>query len=147
MKMKDYIIYKVENKINGLVYIGATKDKLLSRIKDHKQKSIKLPNRKFYNALSTYKYDDFKWEQIDTASSLDELAKKEKEYILEYNSKDKGYNSDTGGGFQKTVYKYNLEGDFIDSFKSLSEASKTVNSKKQQISRACLDNKSYKGFY
>ena len=138
-KMKnEYVIYKATNTKTNLVYIGATTKTIEERRKDQIRKSKLGVTRKVYKAISTYGVEAFKWEQIDTASTTDELAKKEKEYILKHNSKEEGYNSDVGGGIQKTVYEYTLDGSLVNKFDSLEEAAKVVNSFKQNISRACL---------
>ncbi|HEY9170306.1 MAG TPA: NUMOD1 domain-containing DNA-binding protein [Lutibacter sp.] len=98
--------------------------------------------------FSTYGAGAFEWIQIDTASSIDELAQKEKQYIFEYDAKESGYNSDEGGGFKKTVYQYNLDGSLINSYCCLQDAGNAVNAMKQDISRASLSvNKLFKGFY
>lgn len=141
------IVYKVVNQYNNNIYVGVTTTSVAQRRKKHYEDSKKGIDRKFYNALTTYNPDTFIWEQIDTASSNDELAKKEKNYILKYNSKENSYNSDVGGGIRKTVYKYDLKGAFIEKYDCLKNASATVGASKQQISRACLTNKEYKSFY
>lgn len=141
------IVYKVTNKETDEVYVGITTKSIEERKKDHYKKSASGKETKFYKAIGTYSPSAFKWEQVDTASNNDELAKKEKEYIIEYNSKDKGYNSDRGGGVSKKVYKYDLEGNFIEGYKCLYDAGKTVGVKKQEISRACIKEKKCKEFY
>lgn len=148
-KIEEYYIYKAENEKNNLIYVGSTTRSVEERKKDHIQKANKATGHQFHEAIATYGQEAFTWEQIDTASSMDELAKKEKEYILEYNSKEDGYNTDAGGGFKKTVYKYDLDaGELVAVFETLTEAALTVNSIKQSISRACLNvNNTYRGFY
>jgi group I intron endonuclease len=141
------IVYKVTNNENDKVYVGATTKSIGDRKKDHYKKSKKGKNYAFQNAITTYGIEAFKWEQIDTASNKNELAKKEKEYILEYNSKEGGYNSDEGGGISKKVYKYDLEGNFIDGYKCLEDAGKVIGARKQEISRACIKEKKCKEFY
>ena len=139
MKKKNKgIIYKVTNIHNNKVYVGCTTVGVEERKKDHCKKSKKGKAYAFQNAIAIYGPGAFKWEQIDTASITNELARKEKEYILKYNSKEEGYNSDVGGGIQKTVYEYTLDGSLVNKFDSLEEAAKVVNSFKQNISRACL---------
>lgn len=143
------IIYKVTNKENGEVYIGATTNSLIARKNDHTERAIREENNKFHVAMSVYGTWAFSWEQIDTAITINELADKEKKYIIEYNSKEEGYNSDSGGGFKKTVYQYDIStGKLIEKYDSLDDASKAINSKKQDISRACLSvNNLYCGYY
>ena len=147
MKNKG-IIYKVTHKESSKTYIGATTASIHKRKLDHMKLSKRKKQRTFYKAIATYGPNAFKWEQIDTASSTDELAKKEKEYILKYNSKEEGYNSDVGGGIQKTIYQYNLDGRKVNKFTSLESAGNAVNAVKQNISAVALgDNKTCKGYY
>ncbi|TWO31504.1 endonuclease [Seonamhaeicola sediminis] len=143
------IIYKVENKENGLIYIGATTHSMLQRKLDHVERANRNEENKFYDAISTHGVDAFRWEQIDSASSMDELAHKEQQYVLEYNSKEEGYNSSIGGEFKKTVYKFDLDnGRLLDTFDCLDDAASSINSTKQHISRACLSvNNIYGGYF
>lgn len=149
MNEENYTIYKTTNLIDGKTYIGATTRTLKERKLDHQERAHRRESNKFHEAISTYGAEAFSWEQIDTANTIDELAQKEKAYILEYNAKKEGYNSDSGGGFRKTVYQYSLEdGSLVSSYECLKEAGNVVNSTKQHISRACLSvNNTYKGFY
>lgn len=145
----NFILYRAENTQNGYVYVGATKKSIEDRKKDHLKKSKKGKSYAFQNAIATYGADAFNWEQIDTAVTTNELAKKEKEYILEYNSKEQGYNSDSGGGIQKTVYQYDiLTGVLVNKYSNLTDASATVGLTKQDLSKVCLSvNKVSNGFY
>jgi hypothetical protein len=131
------IIYKAENIVSGEVYIGATTKSLDERKKDHIKNSKKGKTYAFQNAIGTYGADAFKWQQIDTANSTDELAQKEKEYISKYDAKDNGYNSIGGGGIEKTVYQYALNGELINSYPSLTSAADAVNVTKSAIGSAC----------
>lgn len=145
----NYIIYKAQNTVNNKVYIGATTNSVEQRKLDHTERATRGEEGKFQKAISTFGAEAFNWEQIDTASSTDELAYKEKQYVYKYKAKDEGYNSDEGGGFKKTVYQYNLEdGSLINRYSCLTDAGNAVNATKQCISRACLSvNKAYNGFY
>ena len=147
--MKKNIVYKVINIETEEVYVGITSKSLEERRKDHLKKSKKGKSYAFQNAIATYGADAFKWEQIDTAITIDELAKKEKEYILEYNSKEEGYNSDCGGGIQKTVYQYDiLTGELVDKYSNLTIAGSVIGLNKKELSSVCLSvNKICKGFY
>jgi group I intron endonuclease len=90
------IIYRVKNKISGKVYIGQTIHTLEKR-KDTHLKSIETGKSKFYRALKSYGVENFQWEVIDTATTKEELNQKEKNYIIEYNSIEDGYNMIEGG--------------------------------------------------
>lgn len=135
--MYNHIIYKAVNNLTQEVYIGATTKSIEERKIDHIQKSNKKVGSYFQEAIGTYGSDAFSWEQIDTASSNDELASKEIMYISEYGAHGNIYNSDKGGGIKKTVYKYNLDGSLNSMFEDLTLASNTIGVRKQDISRAC----------
>jgi group I intron endonuclease len=145
---KKGIIYTVTNKETKMVYVGLTTKSLETRKKDHIKKSKKGKSYPFQYAIATYGPEAFKWEQIDTARTTDELAQKEKEYILKYNSKEQGYNSDSGGGLQKSVYQYDIStGKVVEKYSNLTDAGATVNLNKQDLSKVCLSvNKVSNGF-
>ncbi len=139
--MKNFgIIYKAVNQKTHEVYIGISTKGLNSRVKDHEYKASKKEGSKFQRAIATYGSEAFKWEQIDTANDINELAKKEKEYVFKYNSKVEGYNSDSGGGIKKKVYQYDLKGMLIGEYQSLNDASSVTSVSKKRISHACLSN-------
>lgn len=133
----NYIIYKAQNTFTGEVYIGATTKSIEERKIDHIQKANNEIGSYFQEAIATYGSDAFLWEQIDSASSNDELASKEIKYISEYDAFNNGLNGDRGGGIKKTVYKYNLDGFLNDKYEDLTVASNTINVRKQDVSRAC----------
>jgi len=146
--MNGFIVYKVENIHNGWVYIGSTTSTMEERKRDHVQKADNGTGHYFHQEIATFGPEAFNWEQIDTAETANELAAKEKDYILEYNSKEEGYNQDSGGGFKKIVYQYDMEGILQNTFESLSEAAKIVDVNKRSISAACLGKIiNCKGFY
>jgi len=148
MNMKG-IIYKVENQENGYVYIGATTHSLYQRQLDHTERAYRGEENKFHEAIMTYGANAFKWEQIDTVGSIDELAQKEQYYVLEYNSKEQGYNADAGGGIKKTVYQYSVkDGNLVNKYDSLESAANAVSAYKTSVGNACLgQNKTCKGYY
>jgi len=99
-------------------------------------------------AIATYGPEAYKWEQVDYATTTDELAEKEKAYILKYNSKEEGYNQSEGGELQKTVYQYDMfTGKVVEKFSNLTEAGDTVSLTRQNLSKVCLSvNKVSNGF-
>lgn len=132
-------IYKAVNKITRQVYIGLTFNESKDRQKDHINKAEKKVGSKFQNAISTYGSDKFEWEEIDTANTPNELAEKEKQYIIKYNAQAEGYNTDRGGGIKKNIYQYDINsGVILSTFNSLSEAAENVGIDKKTISKACL---------
>jgi len=148
MVMEKYKLYKAENVENGWVYIGSTTSTVKKRQQDHLQKANQGQGHYFQEAIATYGAEAFVWEQIDTAETINELASKEKKYIIEYNSQLEGYNQDCGGGFKKFVYQYNLEGKLVNTYNQLEDAANAVNADKKSISAACLGKiKTCKGSY
>lgn len=143
------IIYSVENEITGEYYIGATTFSLEDRKQDHLQKANNDSGSYFHEAISTYGKEAFIWNEIDSAKTINELAKKEKDYIVSYNSKKEGYNCDSGGGFKKAIYQYHLDDrTLVNSYNTLENAASSINATKQDISRACLSvNNTYGGYF
>lgn len=89
------LIYKATNIVNGKVYIGQTVKTLEERKAGHIESS-KNPVFRFHKAIARYGIDNFKWEVIDTATSIDELNQKEGYWIEFYNSYRNGYNGTKG---------------------------------------------------
>lgn len=147
MQQKKHLVYKVTNQETGKAYIGVTTRSIEERKADHIQKATKGTRGYFQEAIATYGVDAFNWTQIDTATSSNELAEKEKKYILQYNSKENGYNSDSGGGFNKTIYQFDLDGNLVASFDGLKEIESTLGHDKRRISNASLTATLWKGSY
>jgi group I intron endonuclease len=99
MKNKNIfgIIYKVSNTINDKIYIGQTTRTLEKRMQRHRDALLRGEKFHFYNALRKYGMENFKWEIIYKAKTLEELNSKEQEYILLYDSYKNGYNMQLGG--------------------------------------------------
>lgn len=150
MKIKNKgIIYKAQNKQTGEVYIGATTNSIHQRKLDHTERANRGDQVYFHESIATHGSEAFNWEQIDTANSTDELAQKEKEHIIKYDSKKNGYNSDRGGGIKKTVYQYNIEdGSLVSTYDSLQNAANAVSAYKTCVGNACTaQNKTCKGYH
>lgn len=99
---KDHLlIYKITNLINGKIYVGQTTKTLEQRLAKHWSEAncASRPNNYFHNALLKYGIENFIIEKLDTASSIEELNKKEYYWIEKLHSRDKniGYNLMTGG--------------------------------------------------
>jgi len=96
--MSIYIIYKATNSINNKCYIGFTKN-LEVRKYCHKRNADKKLNRKFYDAINKYGWNNFYWEvlycSVDREHCLNEM---EDHFIQEYDSIKSGYNMCVGGG-------------------------------------------------
>lgn len=149
-RAKTYIIYKAQNTITGECYIGASTKSLEERKRDHINKSNRVKANYFHQAIRTFGADGFEWKQIDTATTINELAEKEEEYIFKYNSLHQGLNSNKGsGGFKKKVYQYDIQtGELLNSYDDLTSAGNAVNATKKSISNVCLSiDKTCKGYY
>lgn len=86
-------IYKITNIINNKVYIGQTCGSIEKRWKRHQNDA--LSNRldtHFARAIRKYGVESFIVEQIDSASSQDELNQKEHDWIAYFDSIRTGYN-------------------------------------------------------
>lgn len=90
------VIYLITNLINGKQYVGQTIQLLENRWSMHKSGSSGCLGLKA--AFKKYGIENFKIEQIDTSNSLEELNKKEREYIKNLKTLSPfGYNLTTGG--------------------------------------------------
>lgn len=135
------IIYLATNITNGKKYVGQTINTMIERKKDHLNKAFNQnSNIYFHNALRKEK-DFFIWQEIDTASNLQELNSKEQFWISFYNSLyPNGYNLQPGGDNKnqndlsklkmklhgkpsafKKVYKYNFQCQLIQIYESVNE--------------------------
>lgn len=93
------LVYKIVNKINGKVYIGKTTKSLNHRMSRHIYHAKNRVNRKLYDAMNKYGYDNFEIFPLCECGSGEELNDKERAYIEEYKSmsSDFGYNMTSGG--------------------------------------------------
>lgn len=98
-KIKNGVIYRIRNLINGKVYIGMTTKGLKNRWKKHLYNARKdETNNKFYNAINKYGKDNFEVMVIETGiKSFRQLKELEIYYIGLFNSFINGYNSTLGG--------------------------------------------------
>ncbi|MDH7912080.1 NUMOD1 domain-containing DNA-binding protein [Winogradskyella sp. SYSU M77433] len=143
------LIYKVTNKINGKTYIGATTKSLEERKQDHLQKAFNNSESPFHKAISTYGLNSFDWETVDTASSNNELAEKEVQYIYNYKENGGVYNENRGGGINKDVYQYEADSLKLKSkYPSLDEAANAIDSTRKALSKTCLSvNQFHRGYF
>ncbi len=91
-----YIIYMHKNKINGMIYIGQTKQNPIKRWNNGLgYKSC----TKFFNAIQEYGWENFEHIILETDLTLEEANEKEKYYIQLYHSAEReyGYNLTLGG--------------------------------------------------
>jgi len=90
-------IYKIQNKINGLVYIGCTISSLKKRFQEHLYRCFKTDYKsKLYNSIKKYGVENFTIDLVDECD-LNVIYETEKKYIKEFNSYHNGLNSTYGG--------------------------------------------------
>ena len=81
------IIYKITNKVNSKVYIGATTKDLNYRKQQHIYCASNTANcNKLYVAMREYGVDNFIFEKVCDVNTLDDLNVLECQYIKLYNS-------------------------------------------------------------
>lgn len=97
------IVYKITNIITGKFYIGQTTQPLSERWWQHCNRSPSQSHRSYiYNAIIEYGVQNFVIEEIDKASTLDELNLMEAVYIKALNAMaPNGYNLHPGGKGKK----------------------------------------------
>ena len=94
-------VYKITNKVDNMIYIGQSWN-IEKRWKIHKSHSH---NERLKRSIKKYGIENFTFEMLftinpesDTKKNIQiEIDKKEKEYILLYNSINEGYNLREGG--------------------------------------------------
>ena len=133
--MNNYCVYVHINKINKKLYIGITKN-INKRWKAVSYKRCKL----FYKAILKYGWDNFDHIVIIDNISKEMACEIEKQLIKKYKSTEKqfGYNLATGGDggatmvgekhiLSKKVFRYDLDGNYIDEWINAQNASKELN--------------------
>lgn len=87
--MKQGIIYKITNKVNGKVYIGKTTQKFNKRVRRGNYKSCKALD----NAIKSHGWDNFTKEEFICSLDVNNLAKLEEMTIKHFDClAPKGYN-------------------------------------------------------
>lgn len=100
--MKEYVVYKITNKINNKIYIGVTNNTRLrwsSNGTQYRDTSKEGNRRPFWNAIKKYGWDNFEKEILIKNLSKEEAYKKEIQMIKTFDSTNKkiGYNLSPGG--------------------------------------------------
>ena len=126
-----YILYLHVNKINGKVYVGIT-SKTPPTLRWGKNGYHYKENIYFHNAIQKYGWDSFEHLILEENLTLEEAQQKEKDLILKYKSKGLSYNiSDgydaIGKGKQKRINVYTINGEYINTYESIYQASLIFN--------------------
>ena len=91
-------VYKIINKVNGMLYIGITTKSIEHRWKMHLNWARSMKPYKLHEALNIFGKDNFLIEQIDSAEDFKILKDLEKKHIKSYNCiYPNGYNLTAGG--------------------------------------------------
>ena len=154
-------IYCITNKINGKKYIGQTTTTIQQRMSQHFSKTKQSHCKALYGAIQKYGKDNFIIEELDKVCSktkeilIETLNEMEIDYIKKFHSltSEHGYNISEGGYSHtcigQAVDVYTLDGELINNFESMSDASRFYNISVQSVSNMCLGliNQSLKNDY
>lgn len=102
-------IYKIQNLINGNVYIGQTVKPVEKRFQQHCNNYDKpyFSQLILYKAFKKYGLDNFSFEALEKVDN-DKLDEREKYWIDYYDSYKNGYNMTLGGRLVE-LYKWDLQ--------------------------------------
>ena len=90
------LIYKIENKLNGKIYVGQTRRTLEERMNEHKKECCK--NCYIDRAIKKYGMENFKTEILEFCKTIEEMNEREIYWIKKLNCKfPNGYNLADGG--------------------------------------------------
>ena len=105
---KNGKIYVIRNSVNDLVYIGSTTKALSERMAKHRStyKREVVQNFPIYKAFKEIGVDKFYIELLEEHSceNIEQLHRKEGQYIREYNSLQNGYNQILAGRTKHELY-------------------------------------------
>lgn len=143
-------IYRIYNKLNNKSYIGRSID-IERRWKEHigTKGSVLL-----HQDIKNFGIENFTFEILELCHDKEEMILKEEYWIQFYDSFKNGYNQNSGGDnveqatniTKKNIYQYNLKGEFIKAYDSLSEAERQTGIDNGLISRAAKTNGRTKDF-
>jgi predicted GIY-YIG superfamily endonuclease len=138
------LVYKITNKENDLIYIGATKN-LNRRIAGHKHQAFtKNSTMKIHNDMRLIGWDYFKFDIVEICEPK-KLSEREEFYIKKYNSFwPFGYNTVCGkdrhdslkDSYSRPVIILNLKNNKEIEFKSAKEASRYLKLSEGAVSRS-----------
>ena len=156
------ILYMTVNTINNNIYIGVHITETPYEFDNYWGDGItgtssyhfKHPKCPFQRACKKYGLDAFKRYTLMVFDTYDEALAMEKIIVNEeFVARPDTYNVALGGGsglvpsVEKEVHKYNLDGEFIQSYRSYSDAARKNNVKYPSIIHAVLNKGICAGFY
>ena len=153
-----YTVYKIINRVNNKVYIGATLQNKEDRLKGHISKAESGSLYALHKAIREHGKDNFTISALELTTSVDELKFLEKKYIELFQSDDPafGYNSTKGGEYytitesmrlamskgqqgcekprlRKGVIQFASTGEFLKEYSGMTEAANATG-----VSRAAI---------
>ena len=92
-------VYRIQNKVNGKIYIGKTTKPIEQRLELHFKNARNGRRSRLYSSIRKHGESSFSIEQLEICNDLKHLNEREKYYIAFYCSQDKdiGYNMTEGG--------------------------------------------------
>ena len=126
-------IYKIENDINGKLYIGKTEFSIEKRFKEHLNDAFKegKEKRPLYSAIRKYGVEHFHISLIEETEIPEE---REIYWIEHYGSFKNGYNATLGGDGNR-YFDYDIIIATYQELKSISDTAKQLHIDTQTISR------------
>lgn len=123
----------IKNNINGKVYIGQSVD-IKKRWREHRSAAYNLNSKDYdmviYRAIRKYGLNNFSFSILETCK-IEELNEKEKYWIQNYDSKNKGYNVSLGGNdythLGNIVELYDYQGNYVCEYANAMEVAKALN--------------------
>jgi len=146
--MYEGFIYLITNKINGKKYIGQTRVGIRQRMNQHFSYNKK-QDTAIDRTIKKYGRDYFDVQEIEkiTSNNKSELIRllneKEIYYIQKFHSlvEENGYNISKGGNYvnyrSKKVDSYDLHGNYLQTFDSITDAAKYYNVNSITVQKMC----------
>lgn len=147
-----YIVYKTTCLVNGKYYIGKHQTEnpdvfdgyLGNSVWINRTDKLKNPEFPFHFAVRKYGVKNFKRETLYVFDTVDEAFDKEAEIVNEeFIKRDDNYNVVLGGKggkkLPRPVYRFNFQGELIESFKNSYIAAEKVNRNYTNINDAILN--------
>ena len=159
--MKDiFTVYKIINKVNNKIYVGATSQTKEDRLKGHISKAEGGSSYPFHKAIIEFGKENFIPYELEITTDVNKLPELEKKYIelFQSNNPDFGYNSTKGGEYytvteamrlamsegqkgcikprlRKGVIQFAATGEFLKEYSGMTEASNATSVSRTSILR------------
>ncbi len=130
-------IYKIENTLNGKIYIGQAVDiirRWAKHLNDCANPNVDLYDGYFYRSLRKYGVENFTFQVVELCSQ-DELDCKEIYWIKKYDSFNNGYNQTLGGSKASKVDREAFFQYYTESQHSMADIMEHFNICRETVSR------------